>query len=111
MLLLANVQEEQLSASPTGREFNWSVAESGFGRRTKCRTVRNTTRKIRVTAQKLKQMLNDTAHHARLDVCKVNDRKAEALFETTAEALKGLVKAFTDFGEKKEEAWKTAGTR
>jgi hypothetical protein len=61
--------------------------------------------------QKLKQMLNDTAHHARLDVCKVNDRKAEALFETTAEALKGLVKAFTDFGEKKEEAWKTAGTR
>jgi len=61
--------------------------------------------------QKLKQMLNDTAHHARLDVCKVNDRKAEALFETTAEALKGLVKAFTDFGEKKEEDWKTAGTR
>jgi hypothetical protein len=61
--------------------------------------------------QKLKQMLNDTADHAPLDVSKVNDPKAETLFETTAEVLKGLVKAFTDFGEKKEEAWKTAGIR
>jgi hypothetical protein len=56
-------------------------------------------------------MLNDTAHHARLDVSKVNNPKAEVLFETTAEVLKGLVKAFIDFEEKKEQAWKTAGTR
>jgi len=60
---------------------------------------------------KLKQMLNDTATHAREDVSKVSDPKAQALFETTAEMLKGLVKAFDDFEEKREEAWKTAGSR
>ena len=61
--------------------------------------------------QKLKKVLNDTADHARSDVSKIDDPKAQALFETTAEVLKGLVKAFTDFEEKKEQAWKTAGIR
>ena len=60
---------------------------------------------------KLKQMLNDTVAHAREDVSKVSDPKAQALFETTAEVLKGLVKAFDDFEEKHEEAWKTASSR
>jgi hypothetical protein len=60
---------------------------------------------------KLKQMLSDTAAHAREDVSKVSDPKAQALFETTAEVLKGLVKAFDDFEEKREEAWKTASSR
>jgi hypothetical protein len=55
--------------------------------------------------QKLKQMLNDTAEHARQDVSKVSDPKAQALFETTAEVLKGLVKAFDDFEQKRERAW------
>jgi hypothetical protein len=55
--------------------------------------------------QKLKQMLNDTAEHARRDVSKVSDPKAQALFETTAEVLKGLVKAFDDFEQKRERAW------
>ena len=55
--------------------------------------------------QKLKQMLNDTAEHARDDVSKVSDPKAQALFETTAEVLKGLVKAFEDFEQKRERAW------
>jgi hypothetical protein len=53
---------------------------------------------------KLKQMLTDTAAHAREDVSKVSDPKAQALFETTAEVLKGLVKAFDDFEEKREVA-------
>jgi hypothetical protein len=60
---------------------------------------------------KLKQMLNDTATHAREDVSKVTDPKAQALFETTAEVLKGLVKAFDDFEQKSEPAWKNARSR
>ena len=60
---------------------------------------------------KLKQMLNDAAAHAREDVSKVSDPKAQALFETTAEVLKGLVKAYDDFEQKREEAWKAAGSR
>ncbi len=55
--------------------------------------------------QKLKQMLNETAHHARDDVPKVSDAKAQALFETTAEVLLGLVKAFDDFERGSEPAW------
>ena len=57
---------------------------------------------------KLKQMLNDAADHAREDVTKINDPKAQALFETSAEVLKGLVKAFDDFERKNEPAWKAA---
>jgi hypothetical protein len=57
---------------------------------------------------RLKQMLNDTANHAREDVLKISDPKAQALFETTAEVLKGLVKAFEDFEQKSEPAWKSA---
>ena len=34
---------------------------------------------------KIKQMLRDVAAHAREDVTKVSDPKAQALFETTAE--------------------------
>ena len=58
---------------------------------------------------KLKQMLNAAANHAREDVSKITDPKAQALFETTTEVLNGLVKAFNDFERKNEPAWKTAG--
>ena len=60
---------------------------------------------------KLKKMLNDTAEHARQDVMKITDPKAQALFETTAEVLKGLAKAFDDFERKNEPAWKAASSR
>jgi hypothetical protein len=56
------------------------------------------------TAQ-IKAMLNDTVTHLREDVGKVEDPKAEALFETTAEVLKGLVTAFDHFERRSEEAW------
>jgi len=64
----------------------------------------------RYHAQKLKQVLNDAVTHAKENVSKVSDPKAQALFETTAEVLKGLVKAFDDFEEKHEKAWKTANS-
>jgi len=60
---------------------------------------------------KLKQMRNDVAAHAREDEFKVSDPKAQALFESTAEVLKGLVKVFSDFEEMREESWKTASSR
>lgn len=53
---------------------------------------------------KLKQMLNEAVQHSREDVSKVSDPKAQALFETTAEVLTGLTKAYDDF-EQKREAW------
>jgi hypothetical protein len=57
---------------------------------------------------KLKDMLTDVIDHAREDVGKINDAKAQALFETTAEVLIGLRKAYEDFEQRNEEAWKKA---
>ena len=45
--------------------------------------------------------------HLREDVTKVNDAAAKALFETSAEVLIGLEKAFTDYETKNEPAWKS----
>lgn len=55
---------------------------------------------------KLKDMLRDAAAHAREDVGKVDDPKAQALFETTAEVLGGLERAFEHFEQGSERAWR-----
>jgi hypothetical protein len=57
---------------------------------------------------KLKQMLSDVASHAREDVSRVTDARAQALFETTAEVLDGLRKAYEDFEQGNEPAWRKA---
>lgn len=57
---------------------------------------------------KLKQMLREVANHAREDSGKVSDPRAQALFETTAEVLLGLQKAYQDFEDRSEQAWKGA---
>ncbi len=53
-------------------------------------------------------MLTDVIEHARKDVNDVSDPKAQALFETTAEVLSGIKKAFEDFEQGNERAWKRA---
>jgi hypothetical protein len=45
------------------------------------------------------------------DLSKVDDRKAQVLFETAAEVLKKLAKTFDDFERKNETAWETERTR
>jgi hypothetical protein len=57
---------------------------------------------------KIKQMLTETMEHARQDVAKVRDPKAQALFETTAEVLGGLKKAYEHFEQHSEGAWKVS---
>ena len=51
-------------------------------------------------------MLQDIAAHAREDVTKITEPKAQALFETSAEVLLGLSKAFEDYEQQNEPAWK-----
>ena len=61
---------------------------------------------------KLKQMRTEIMEHARQDVAKVTDPKAQALFEATPEVLAGLKKAYEHFERGTEGAWKTpAGSR
>ncbi|HLJ15629.1 MAG TPA: hypothetical protein VKV15_14105 [Bryobacteraceae bacterium] len=58
----------------------------------------------------IKRMLTETLEHARQDVAKVSDPKAQALFETTAEVLAGLKKAYEHFEQGSEGAWKKSAT-
>ena len=53
----------------------------------------------------LKRKLDELARHAREDVGKVSNPKAQALFETTAEVLEGLTKAYDHYEQKSEPAW------
>jgi hypothetical protein len=57
--------------------------------------------------QKIKAQMRQLIDHLREDVGKVTEPKAQALFETSAEVLTGLVKAFDDYEKKGEEAWQT----
>jgi hypothetical protein len=57
--------------------------------------------------QKIKVQMRQLIEHLREDVGKITEPKAQALFETSAEVLTGLVKAFDDYEEKNEEAWRT----
>ena len=57
--------------------------------------------------QKIKAQMSQLIEHLRGDVGKVTEPKAQALFETSAEVLIGLVKAFDDYEKKSEAAWRT----
>ena len=56
--------------------------------------------------QKMKRRLTETIAHLREDIEKVDDLQFKAMFETSAEVLGGLVKAFDDFERKNEPAWR-----
>jgi hypothetical protein len=47
--------------------------------------------------QNIKGMLAEVAQHCREDVEKISEPKAHALFETTAEVLKGLITAYDHY--------------
>jgi hypothetical protein len=57
--------------------------------------------------QRIKARMGQLIEHLREDVGKITEPKAQALFETSAEVLTGLVKAFNDYEKKSEEAWRT----
>ena len=59
------------------------------------------------TAQ-IQAMLTELIDEARADVLRVDDLRARALFEVTAEVLLGLRNAYQDFEQGWETAWKKA---
>ena len=56
--------------------------------------------------QKMTRRLQETITHLREDVNKVDEPQLKAMFETSAEVLGGLVKAFKDYEQKNEAAWR-----
>jgi hypothetical protein len=56
--------------------------------------------------QQMQRRLQDTIDHLREDIDKVDEPQLKAMFETGAEVLGGLKKAFDDYEKKNESAWK-----
>lgn len=52
------------------------------------------------------KMLQDIRNHLREDIQKVDEPQLKAMFETSAEVLGGLEKAFKDYEQKNEKAWR-----
>ena len=56
--------------------------------------------------QNMKKRLQEIVDHLRQDIGKVDEPQLKAMFETSAEVLTGLIKAFTDYEKKNEAAWR-----
>jgi hypothetical protein len=55
--------------------------------------------------KRIREQMEHLVQHLRYDSKKVSDPKAKAMFETSAEAINGLIKAFDDY-ENRKEAWR-----
>jgi hypothetical protein len=60
----------------------------------------------RYHTENIQRMLRDVMDHVREDVGKVDDPKAQALYETTAEVLGGLATAYQHYLDRSEKAWR-----
>jgi len=55
--------------------------------------------------RKMEKRFRETVDSLRSDIKTLEDPRAKALFETAAEVLTGLEKAFHDYDKKDELAW------
>ncbi|MGT2468477.1 hypothetical protein ACVOMV_32525 [Mesorhizobium atlanticum] len=56
--------------------------------------------------QKMQKAFQEIQGHLREDITKVDEPQLKAMFETSAEVLGGLIKAFRDYEQKNEAAWR-----
>jgi hypothetical protein len=59
----------------------------------------------RYHTQNMQRRLQETMDHLREDIEKVDEPQLKAMFETAAEVMGGLKKAFKDYEQKNEKAW------
>jgi hypothetical protein len=60
----------------------------------------------KVHTQKIRKMLLDTVQQARNEIVEIEEPRARALFETSAEVLVGLAKAYEDYETGNEPVWR-----
>jgi hypothetical protein len=60
----------------------------------------------RQQAQQIRRKLTDLAGSLESEIGKVDDPKAQVLFETSREVLKGLATAFDHYEHRSEQAWR-----
>ncbi len=65
-----------------------------------------TERDPRHRTRKMQKRLQEIKDHLRSDIEKVDEPQLKAMFETSAEVLGGLIKAFHDYEQKNESAWR-----
>lgn len=53
----------------------------------------------------MRQRFGEHRNHLREDIEKVEEPQLRAMFETSAEVIRGLEKAFSDYERKNETAW------
>ena len=56
--------------------------------------------------QNMQKRLGEARDHLRKDVEEVDEPQLKAMFETSAEVLGRLIKAFQDYEKKNESAWR-----
>jgi len=56
--------------------------------------------------RQMQARLKELTDHLREDIQKVDEPQLRAMFETAAEVLGGLKKAFSDYEQKNETAWR-----
>jgi hypothetical protein len=54
----------------------------------------------------MQKALQELKDHLREDIEKVDEPQLKAMFETSAEVLGGLMKAFRDYEQRNEAAWR-----
>ena len=64
------------------------------------------SRDPRAHTANVRREFGELIEHLRRDINKIDEPKAQALFETTAEVISGLDTAFKHYEEKSENAWK-----
>lgn len=69
------------------------------------KTEHDDSRDPKVHTAHVRQAMQDLIEHLRHDIGKVDEPRAQALFETSAEVLKGLIKTYDDYDAGKETAF------
>ena len=59
----------------------------------------------KTSAARLRNSMEDLVSQLRSEINRVTDPRAQALFETSAEALRGLITAFEHYDEGRETAF------
>ncbi len=60
----------------------------------------------KTSAARLRNSMEDLVNQLRSEINRVDEPRAQVLFETTAEALRGLITAFQDYDDGREEAFR-----
>ena len=68
--------------------------------------MESTADRIAPPHAKMQHRLKETIGHLREDIDLVDEPQLKARFEMSAEVLGGLVKAFHDYEQKNESAWR-----